>query len=60
MDPTQQRASFQAHGYLVLPGLLICGELAACRSEVERLHRVVAGMQGRREHALSAGGVPAA
>lgn len=53
MSLAEQKAFFEEEGYLVVEGLLSEDELAACREEIERLHRLSAELESAGDPASS-------
>ena len=49
----EQKAFFEEEGYLVVEGVLSEDELAACRAEIERLHRLSAELESAGDPASS-------
>src|SRR5687768_1612098 len=45
MTPQQQKAFFEDQGYLVVENVLGESELAACRDEIQRLHKFAADFE---------------
>ncbi len=52
MIPEEQKAFFEAQGYLVVEDLLSAGEVAECEAEIERLHRLAAELEARDDPAI--------
>lgn len=53
MSLAEQKAFFEEEGYLVVENLLSEDELAACREEIERLHRLSAELESAGDPASS-------
>lgn len=52
-SPKEQKAFFEEEGYLVVEDVLSEDELALCREEIERLHRVSAELEASGDPAFS-------
>jgi phytanoyl-CoA hydroxylase len=51
LSPPDQRTFFEDQGYLVVEGLLTSEELAACQTEIRRLHQVAAELEANEDPA---------